>query len=294
MTSFLVYSDGYDVIFERLLSAFGPARFRTVSDFAAVHAALQPSDLVIRIYSKEYGDQDEVFFHWLHATRAPSLQVELATSEVSIGPLALPGRSCCGYCARARRLAASAELNTDERSSFRPDFSGLDRILAAELRTLADSELSQSHLLDHVIIHHLHDGKAERSTRHRVVPLPWCVFCGGSSGRRDQVAPITITADDPPEQLLRALDGWVDAYTGVISRLEIEKPTGGREVPVIATAAPPHILMQGGSLQRLPLGWGKGLTLSAALLSAIGEAIERYSASLPDPLRLVWARCEEL
>ncbi|WP_372504138.1 YcaO-like family protein [Actinokineospora diospyrosa] len=44
----------------------------------------------------------------------------------------------------------------------------------------------------------------------------------------------------------------------------------------------------------MPIGWGKGMTRHAALVSAVGEAIERYSASLPDPDRIVWARAADL
>jgi ribosomal protein S12 methylthiotransferase accessory factor len=66
------------------------------------------------------------------------------------------------------------------------------------------------------------------------------------------------------------------------------------DLPIIATAAPPHILEKDGSLRRLPLGWGKGLTVSGAVLSAVGEAIERYSASIVDGERIVWKRPQEL
>src|SRR5215510_1265086 len=63
---------------------------------------------------------------------------------------------------------------------------------------------------------------------------------------------------------------------------------------IIATTAPPHIMDENGSLRRLPLGWGKGLTVSGAVLSAVGEAIERYAASLPDADRIVWERPDDL
>jgi ribosomal protein S12 methylthiotransferase accessory factor len=51
---------------------------------------------------------------------------------------------------------------------------------------------------------------------------------------------------------------------------------------------------ENGLIRRLPVGWGKGLTLSGAILSAVGEAIERYSASLPDPARIIWNRPDDL
>src|SRR5690349_21593064 len=268
MTSVLVYSTGSDVTFERLLSSLVGAELRFVPELAAAQAALQSSDLFVRICPETSDDDCRVLSDWLRAARVPWLQVEVSTDELSIGPLTLSGRACCGYCARARRLGASAELNPTDRSTLGLNLSAVAGILATELRTLIDAERTESHLLDHVIIHDL---KAERFTRHRIIPLPWCDFCGRSSSRSGPVAAIKFTPEDPPEAILRNLGGWVDARTGVISRIEIDKPSGGREVPVIATAVPPHVSVKSGCLRRLPLGWGKGLTLSGALLSAIGE-----------------------
>ena len=65
-------------------------------------------------------------------------------------------------------------------------------------------------------------------------------------------------------------------------------------MPFTAIAGPPYVLEEDATLRRLPLGWGKGLTVSGAVLSAVGEAIERYSASLPDSDRIVWAKPSEL
>jgi thiazole/oxazole-forming peptide maturase SagD family component len=95
--------------------------------------------------------------------------------------------------------------------------------------------------------------------------------------------------------VLDLLAGWVDLRTGVISGVFLEPPIEKAfGLPIIATAAPPHIMEADGSLRRLPLGWGKGLTVSGAVLSAAGEAIERYSASLPDPARIIWERPDNL
>ncbi len=94
---------------------------------------------------------------------------------------------------------------------------------------------------------------------------------------------------------MEALAGWVDRRTGVISDLFIEPPDDPRvSLPIIATAAPPHLLEKDGSLHRLPAGWGKGLTISGAVLSAVGEAIERYSASIIDSEKIVWKRPDEI
>ena len=87
----------------------------------------------------------------------------------------------------------------------------------------------------------------------------------------------------------------MDWRTGIISRLRVHFPADtGLELPVLATAAPPHVLDESGVLRRLPLGWGKGLTISGAILSAVGEAIERSCPSLPDKQRIRCARMRDL
>src|SRR4029077_9561619 len=86
-----------------------------------------------------------------------------------------------------------------------------------------------------------------------------------------------------------------DRRTGIVSDLYIEpSEESGVSLPIVATAAPPHVIDDDGAVHRLPLGWGKGLTATAAIMSALGEAIERYSASCIDPERIVLARPAEL
>jgi thiazole/oxazole-forming peptide maturase SagD family component len=94
--------------------------------------------------------------------------------------------------------------------------------------------------------------------------------------------------------VLDTLAGWVDPTTGVICGIAFEGLGDAGDLPIVATAAPPHVVDGPGLLRRMPLGWGKGLTLSGAIISAVGEAIERYAASMPDSERIVWARPNDL
>jgi thiazole/oxazole-forming peptide maturase SagD family component len=89
------------------------------------------------------------------------------------------------------------------------------------------------------------------------------------------------------------LAGWVDRHTGVIGAV-VPEPGVDARLPVVLTTAPPLLAADDGALRTLPVGWGKGLTVSGALLSAVGEAIERYSASIPDAARVIWKRPDEL
>jgi len=151
--------------------------------------------------------------------------------------------------------------------------------------------------VDHLlVISRPEEGASWVTSRHRVIPLPRCSVCGGAAlHSRKSKTPEPLSAEDSPGTVLAALAGWIDPRTGVVSRIVVEQPADrGVNLPIVVTAAPPHIRDVGGSLKRLPIGWGKGLTLSGALLSACGEALERYAASLPDPERIVWERPGDL
>jgi ribosomal protein S12 methylthiotransferase accessory factor len=216
----------------------------------------------------------------------PVLDVELGADAV-VGPLTLPGRRGCGECARRRRRAADASCARVSREDV-PDERRVAEVVAEDVRTILRDGPSASRLLDHVVVIDAGTGDA---TRHRVVPVPGCPVCGTAPApAADERA---LSADHDTQDVLDALAGWVDPRTGIVAALVVESGAARPELPVVVTASPPHVVDADG-LRRLPLGWGKGLTLSGAILSAVGEALERYAASLPDLGRLLLARPDQL
>ena len=269
--------------------------------FPAVHFLADPSaleshpvELAIGIF--ERGDPDPLtdFSAWAQAAGVPALAVALGPFEALIGPLALPGRAGCGRCAFERMAAARADTSETARLEWLPEVArAAIPALIREIRTLLRVGPDNSYLLDHVLAI---DTRTLDAALHRVIPLSQCIVCGGAAAYPRRVEqPVRLSPDDSPEMILDSLAGWVDQLTGVMSDVFLEPPADVRTMlPFIATAAPPRIMEADGSLRRLPLGWGKGLTISGAVLSAVGEAIERYAASLPEPGRIVWERIEDL
>ena len=238
-----------------LKKASGASR-RTPSDFAAAFF--------------EAGDDRQrcAFESRAHRDGIRALVVTADAERVLVGPLSLPGRANCAHCAHERILAAAA-VHDPRRPATQRARAVARRVTNRELRAIAEGSTT---LLDHVLAVDVRSGA---ESLHRVVPLPRCRVCGGAAG----ASPVA------------SLDGWVDAVTGVISALHPDSETA---LPLVVTAAPPHVLRDDGTLRQLPIGWGKGLTLPDAVFSAVGEAIERYSASLPDPARIVWRRPRDL
>ncbi len=231
------------------------------------------------------------------STNTPSLCVDIRTNETLIGPLTLSNRAGCWRCAFERISAALANSGqaTDQNTLLSLDeiSKKITPVLIREIQAINTEGLEQSDLVDHVLVVDL---STLDESLHKVIPLARCAVCGGAAAFESiNQEQLRLSEEDSPEIVLGALAGWVDQRTGVISDLFIEPPDDPRvSLPIIATAAPPHVMEKDGSLRRLPIGWGKGLTISGAVLSAVGEAIERYSASLLDPEKIVWKRANEL
>jgi ribosomal protein S12 methylthiotransferase accessory factor len=225
------------------------------------------------------------------STDTPSLSVDIRNNEALIGPLTLANRAGCWRCAFERITAARSNSGSALSLDEIPD--KITPILIREIDAINTEGLEQSPLVDHVLAVDL---STLDESLHKVIPLARCDVCGGVAAFPAIARkPVSLSTEDSPEIVLGALEGWVDRRTGVISELFIEPPDDPRVIlPIVAKAAPPHVLEKDGSLHRLPAGWGKGLTISGAVLSAVGEAIERYSASMVDPERIVWRRPDEL
>lgn len=233
----------------------------------------------------------ESFENVLFSTNTPSLFVDIRNNEALIGPLTLANRAGCWRCAFERISAARGTSETEES----PDeiSEKIVPILIREIQSINTDGLERSPLVDHVLAIDL---STLDESLHKVIPLARCDVCGGAAAFPDvDQTHLPLSTEDSPEMVLEALEGWVDRRTGVISDLFIEPPDNPRiSLPIIAKAAPPHVMEKDGSMHRLPAGWGKGLTISGAVLSAVGEAIERYSASMVDPEKIVWKRPDEL
>ena len=257
----------------------------------------QRTDLAVGIFGKS-DDQDSLLFtKSAHDAEIPALCVDFTSDAVLIGPLTLAGRSGCGRCAFERRLAALATVERVAKTTPLLSYDDLSTkiapVIIREMQLVMDSGPERSDLLDHVLAINI---ETLEESLHKVVPLASCAVCGGASSfpRTDRES-FYLSPEDSPDFVLGALAGWVDQRTGVIGNLFIEPPDDPQvSLPIVVTAAPPHVLETDGSLRRLPIGWGKGLSVSGAVLSAVGEAIERYSASVVDQDRIVWKRPDEL
>ena len=216
----------------------------------------------------------------LHMNGYPSLSVWRWGAEVFLGPWADPLHTACWNCARLRfcdSLTSGGSVRLEEEAST--------------VRAIAENvvlALRHPRLIPYGCVV-IADGRD--SALHWVVPMPWCDVCGGAAKLTALRSAPTTHSSLVPEDL-RVL---ADTRGGVLRQLLIFEGDSddAPEVPV-ATSALIGAYRDGGIARPAFNGEGKGATREAAVRSAIGEGIERYSASLWNPAALTRAAFNEL
>jgi ribosomal protein S12 methylthiotransferase accessory factor len=241
-----------------------------------------------------------------HAAGAVSLYGALDGLDAVIGPGVIPGRTGCWSCARLRRLGASRRPRQEQaihaallaaraprraRTLLAPMPVTLGHAVAlAALDVLAGPATAA--VTGHLLVENL---ITLDTTRHAVLPMPWCELCGGA-GALDGAPPrvhLDAAHIADPAELRRLLAGVVDARTGIVTEIALgsQDSPHGVEVPVMATAVlGAYSACSLHDHDRQPDdGSGKGFTAVEAMIGAVGEAVERYAAARFDPRVIVRA-----
>jgi ribosomal protein S12 methylthiotransferase accessory factor len=282
-------------------------------------------DLVLVTLAEEAASYLEASAHFIYEHGLRALYGCMDGLNAWIGPVVGGVGEPCWNCLRLRRLGADANpalshtlnhaaLNNRETHRSRSVLRSMSNTAGQQLSTEALKLLlgfSASRLHGHVQVHHLVKGEA---CLHRIIPVPWCEVCGFSrsavetgagSGVRTAVA-LSAAAVLPesasnPLNHLHSLDdltqlfaGWIDAEVGVIKSLRGHLPSIP-EFPRTASADMANFTAgQFDPRSMGQVGSGKGLDDISAHISAVGEAIERYSAARFHKPYLKYASCKQL
>ncbi|MEM7356341.1 MAG: TOMM precursor leader peptide-binding protein, partial [Acidobacteriota bacterium] len=273
-------------------TAFGRADMGPVHTFAPtpslVVLAARPEALLLRFQAARAA----------HAAGLPTLSVHMERGECWLGPATLAGPTPCWNCLRMRRLAVDdhivqahsvqAQLMGMTPAPAQPSWfpalaPAASQLLANEILGLL-SEPPTQELHGRVRIHDLQQGT---SVLHGLAPMPWCPVCDGARGALDRAReagedlsgahngqPLATDLAD----LLHRMEGWLDPRFGVMRSIQVQ-PAGPSGLLNATTRLANYT--EGDARRVAPgaLGGGKGLTPFESQVGAIGEAIERYSAS---------------
>lgn len=235
--------------------------------------------------------------------------------ESWIGPRVIPGETSCWNCLRLRRLGTAHQpliAHELDKAAIDSQQTSRGRTLLSPMAVLVGQQLAMevmklllsytaSTLNGRVMVQNLVTGEGDH---HTIIPMPWCEVCGHRHAARPHghlqhaaprqatpfvgmsaVASCEYPADNPlnhvtsVEQLKKTLAGWIDPLTGIIRQLS-GHPPHLPDFPVTASAG--MSTFSAGQFDPRGMGQvgsGKGLDEVSAHISAIGEAIERYSAA---------------
>jgi len=273
-------------------------------DFSAGELAVDggPWDLLIGALSADDRHGASHAARFAQAAGVRSLYGCLDGFEAWVGPGVVPGETGCWNCLRLRRLANArapkpahdldaAQLEARPapraRAQLAPMAAQTGLLMAMEALKLLTA-YTASRLVGRVFVHNLVTNEADY---HTVIPMPWCEVCGGAAAILPHGNAPRDASDAPRNgrpldhlhdvaALRRLFAGWVDEKVGVIHSLTGMTSDVASPPPLTSSAVLANYTE--GALPVLPasqVGTGKGLTAVAAHLSAVGEALERYSAS---------------
>ena len=250
--------------------------------------------------------------HWVNraalAAGVPALFARMEGHRIFAGPLLLPGETACYMCWRMRHLACAddfaeamaQEEAADARRSVGETPPALPP-LAAQLAGLVATEFVKTTLalgrpaLAGAVFEH--DALELRSATHPVLRRPDCPAC------RKKKPPIPpqpaldglAAAASPPGDVLAAAAKLVSPRCGLIRRFQpVHKDVSEPERPYIFRAELANARFLDSHEDAFLVASGKGMTEAAARASALGEAVERYAASLWGDDRVVRAARADL
>lgn len=277
-----------------LTLAVGAIRATGVKHVSSVLEAANPADIALGVFLENEPKPIKEFVRYAHAKGIRCLVCVLGADEVRIGPFAVPRRSACWNCGHLRLIANAEQLKPRSGSSDPlPEIDALiGAVLARELCGAITKVEADCRLINHLLVL---DRRSLQISLHRVLGVPGCEICGGPAGfdRVDGQRERELAGALPGDMASQLLSWFVDSRTGVIHRVVLEDSTvAGLEIPIIASAISADAPM--GPRRCMPVGWGRGITSSAAIIGAVGEAMERYSACMADPSRIVCSRPADL
>ncbi|MCG7561474.1 TOMM precursor leader peptide-binding protein [Pseudoalteromonas sp. McH1-42] len=259
-------------------------------------------DLAIVTLSKDAHFWSHKVSEYVHQHTIKTLYGHLDGLESWIGPVVNlddTTSGSCWNCLRLRKLGTEqhGELAHELEKSHKKNRDGRARSMLTPMSAITGQQLamealkilwgySESELVSRVMVQNLVTHQAEK---HAIIPIPWCDVCGfdhsdmnthALSMHRD-----THSATNPlnqlqdVEQFKSLFEGWVDPLTGIVRQLTGHAPHLP-DFPITASAGVSSFT-EGEFDPRASgqVGSGKGLDTISAHISAVGEALERYSAA---------------
>lgn len=259
-------------------------------------------DLAIVTLGKDAHFWTHKVSEYVHQHTIKTLYGHLDGLESWIGPVVNlddASSGSCWNCLRLRKLGTEqhTELAHELQKSHKNNRDSRARSMLTPMSAITGQQLAMealkilwgytdTDLSSRVIVQNLITNKSQK---HAIIPIPWCEVCGFDHSHADHhnlsMHQETNSASNPLNQLQDVdqfeslFEGWVDPVTGIVRQLTGHAPHLP-DFPITASAGVSSFT-EGEFDPRASgqVGSGKGLDHISAHISAVGEALERYSAA---------------
>lgn len=224
----------------------------------------------------------------------PALFGSVHGLEAIIGPAVLPGTTPCWNCCRSRLISNCPSPFPDVQGTDTSNLGQQSRGFADEvtlpltahvvgqflaleaiklLTRYVPSELSRGVLV--------HNAVTLETSHHPVIPMPWCEVCGGAEAIPPSPSSWeALTEAKDLDELRDALASWIDPRTGPVSRVILRTSSASEShLPFRAWSILSFSPDLDAHLPAVNGAGGKGLTITGAMMTAFGEALELYGAT---------------
>ncbi len=284
-----VFKNYFEQIFDQTEIRTGP----DVLNKDAVYEYAKDADFLVGCFDKEFIS----VHHWLNQAAVelgkPALFAEVENHLCRIGPLVIPGQTACYMCYRMRTIACADDFTdamTYEMYLNKKKHPGLSNrgflpgVLHHAGSVVASEVIKVMLALDAGLASWMLEFNAlnYESKKHYVQQKHDCPVCRKKKEwkRKHHSLEELLENAVPPGNIEAHKETLLSPLTGIIKQLEIvPKDPDEPKIPyVYGVALANHSFLdkeQGGDEGCS----GKGLTLARAEISALGEAVERYSGA---------------
>lgn len=252
--------------------------------------------------------------HWINRASLqhgiPAIYAESKGHTVLVGPLIVPNQTACYMCYRMRNIATdedfSAAMSYEEfldkqkhpmlhrRGVFPTSPAYLGSLLALEILKYCLS-INQPTLAGKLLEF---DSLSLQTRTHTVLRKPDCPVCSVKKNPKrfhPILSDLKLDSKNQTANLVELAPQLVSRRTGIVKDFErIQKDVTEPFYPFIFRCRlANHRFFEAKEQKQLACS-GKGMTLQAAVTSALGEAIERYSGMNWDNREIIYARRRDL
>ncbi|WP_202552232.1 TOMM precursor leader peptide-binding protein [Ginsengibacter hankyongi] len=242
-------------------------------------------------------------FYWVNEIcinkNIPALYASVKGNLCFAGPFVIPGKTSCYMCYKMRAVAAQPDF---EEAMLYEEFLNMQKKPSLVSRSLLPGAINfmASVLSGEVLKYFFSIGQLSLSDKilefdtlnfessfHNLFQKPDCPVCQKKKFSRRHYSASELIQQHEPSQLGKFMEDLVSPHVGIIKKLDVvPKDISEPSLPLVyMSEISNHCFLPKEQHQKLSCS-GKGSDIKSAKISAVGEAVERYSGAVYFPYEI--------